>query len=387
MNEKYLVSVIVPIYNASLYLDKCIGSIVSQSYTRLQIILVDDGSTDECYEKCERYAAKDRRIITVHKENGGLVSARKTGISLATGEYVCWVDADDWIEQNYIEQFVELQIKYNVDVVALSHYHDIGYKSTLVKNGIPQGKYKIRDILGSMIYCNRFFEYGVAPHLVTKMFKTKIIRIAELCVDETIIAGEDAAATYPALLNCNDIYISNQSGYHYVQHAGTLTKCTNIDEVSRVLRLIQYLKDCFVENGEEILISQLEVYRNYMLVMRKIDYFDKVEDSILSPFGGIKKDNRIIIYGAGVMGKRIHDYLVNDKKITITMWIDKNYIEYQKRGMDVISPLYIKQCEYDYVIIANITESVAIEIFEYLISLGVDKEKIRWFTSDFTGKN
>ena len=92
-----LFSVIVPVYNVEEYLSKCIESVLGQTYTQFELILVNDGSTDNCGKICDEYAAKDRRIRVVHKENGGLVSARQKGAGEATGDYVCCLDGDDWL--------------------------------------------------------------------------------------------------------------------------------------------------------------------------------------------------------------------------------------------------------------------------------------------------
>ena len=93
-----MVSVIVPVYNISGYLERCLQSILSQTYVDLEIILVDDGSEDSSGQICDQYAEIDNRIRVIHKKNGGLVSARKAGVSAASGDYVVWVDGDDWIE-------------------------------------------------------------------------------------------------------------------------------------------------------------------------------------------------------------------------------------------------------------------------------------------------
>ena len=99
-----LISVIIPVYNVKEYLKRCIDSVLIQTYKNMEIILVDDGSPDKCPQICDEWAKKDERIIVVHKENGGLVSARKMGISVATGEYIGYVDGDDWIESEYLEK-------------------------------------------------------------------------------------------------------------------------------------------------------------------------------------------------------------------------------------------------------------------------------------------
>ena len=106
MEQQILISIVVSIYNEWEYLDKCIDSIVNQTYKNIEIILVDDGSTDCCGEICDKYAEQDSRIIVIHKPNGGLVSARKAGTKKATGDYIINVDGDDWIEKERIQNLV-----------------------------------------------------------------------------------------------------------------------------------------------------------------------------------------------------------------------------------------------------------------------------------------
>lgn len=97
-----LISIIVPVYKVEEYLDECVESIVQQNYKNLEIILVDDGSPDKCPEKCDRWSKKDSRIRVLHKENGGLSDARNAGMSIATGQYIAFIDSDDWVERSYI---------------------------------------------------------------------------------------------------------------------------------------------------------------------------------------------------------------------------------------------------------------------------------------------
>ena len=107
-----MISVIVPIYNVEAYLPQCIESILHQTYTDLEIILIDDGSKDGCAGICEEYRQRDSRIVVIHKENGGLVSARKAGLKAAAGAYIAYVDGDDWIEPNMYECMYHIMIKY-----------------------------------------------------------------------------------------------------------------------------------------------------------------------------------------------------------------------------------------------------------------------------------
>ena len=119
-----LISVIVPVYNIEEYLPQCIDSIINQSYGELEIILVDDGSTDSGGNICDRYARMDSRIKVIHKENGGLVSARKAGVNRAAGEYVTFVDGDDWIEQDAYQKLIDSG--QGADIIAFACYEEYG---------------------------------------------------------------------------------------------------------------------------------------------------------------------------------------------------------------------------------------------------------------------
>lgn len=122
-----LISVIVPVYKVEKYLDECVQSILNQSYNDLEIILVDDGSPDNCPQMCDTWAARDKRIKVIHKPNGGLSSARNAGLDICTGEYIAFVDSDDWIKPNMIESMLDVIERENADICAckiLSCYPD-----------------------------------------------------------------------------------------------------------------------------------------------------------------------------------------------------------------------------------------------------------------------
>ena len=117
MEHNPLISVIVPVYNVAEYLSRCVDSILAQSYENLQIILVDDGSTDDSGKICEEYAKKDARIQVIHQNNGGLSSARNAGLDLASGEYIGFVDSDDWIEPEMYAEMLARMEKYDAQLV------------------------------------------------------------------------------------------------------------------------------------------------------------------------------------------------------------------------------------------------------------------------------
>lgn len=111
------ISVIIPVYNVEKYLNQCVESVLSQTYTNLEVILIDDGSPDNCPDICDRYSEKDNRVIVIHKENGGLSSARNAGLDIATGDIISFIDSDDWVELDMFERMVNLKIQTGSDIV------------------------------------------------------------------------------------------------------------------------------------------------------------------------------------------------------------------------------------------------------------------------------
>ena len=386
----FKVSIVVPVYNAENYLDQCVTSIMGQTYRHLEIILVNDGSTDHSLEICRKYAETDERITVVEQINQGVVKARKTGVEAATGDFIGWADADDWMESGYIEGLVKLQEESNADIVAATHFHDIGSDSRLIKNGVNIGIYDIKQILPVMLYTGEFFEYGITPQLYTKLFRADILKKTQLTVADNIIAGDDAAVVYPSLLMAEKVCVSNITGYHYVQHPASITKTGFSDEPARIRMLIEYLKNIFRKAGvSEWMDHQLASYENYMLALRQIDIFDAADsEKILVPYGGFRENDRLVIYGAGVLGQKIYHYLEADGRVKLTGWLDKNYEVYRKQGFGVDSSDLLSKVnlEFDYIVIANITESVAMMMKDFLLASGVAEEKIRWFSAEFLGR-
>lgn len=131
-----LVSIVLPIYNVEKYLDRCIESVINQTYRNLEILLVDDGSPDDCPQKCEEWAKKDGRIKVIHKANAGLGYARNTGIENASGEYICFFDSDDYIDPSTIEKAYNTAQKNNSDMVLFGHY-DVNAQGKIVRTYIP----------------------------------------------------------------------------------------------------------------------------------------------------------------------------------------------------------------------------------------------------------
>lgn len=210
-------SVIIPVFNSGKYLEKCITSILGQTFTEFELILVDDGSTDGSSEICDRYAVLDKRISVIHQNNSGSVSARKAGVLKATGEYISFADSDDWIEPEMYEDL--FKSGYNSDIIAcgftFSGKGEERYYTNMIDSGIYEGD-RLQTVLKSVLFTGRYYESGINPALWNKLFKRElIIPLYNMCPLK-IRMGDDAMITYPALFLSGKLAVLNDiRAYHY----------------------------------------------------------------------------------------------------------------------------------------------------------------------------
>ena len=264
-------------------------------------------------------------------------------------------------------------------------------KGTAFYNEIKNGTYEVRSILPESLYSGRFYEYGILPVLVSKIFRRDILLKNQLSVPDEIVVGDDAAVVYPSICDASKITIIDSSGYNYIRHPGSLTTQMKSDEINRVQVLTDYLEKSFKDRGVwDEMAPSLKVYKNFITVVTDIRYLDTDKDKeILSPYGGVTTSDKIVIYGAGVLGSKIYSYINEDGRAHIVAWLDKNDKVYSDQGLSVENPevfFSVKQ-DYDYILIANITETIADQIREYLIRHGIPDAKIRWFSEKFRGMN
>ena len=175
-----LISVIVPIYNAASYLNKCIDSIRNQTYTKLEIILIDDGSNDSSADICDEFAAKDDRIQVVHKSNEGLVRARKEGLQLSHGGYIAYVDADDWIDSDMYMRMFEDGLQHGVDMAVTGNIRELPNGASFEeKVNVEEGIYLEEDIhkrIWPLISdTSKFFAWGISLTVWRSLYKREII--------------------------------------------------------------------------------------------------------------------------------------------------------------------------------------------------------------------
>ncbi len=216
------ISVIVPVYNVEAVLERCLNSILAQTKKEIEIILVDDGSTDRSGEICDLYAQKDERIRVLHKSNGGLTSAWKAGANASRGTYLGFVDSDDWIDEDMYEQMWKSAVTYDSDVVicGLVFEYEVPEMDRRVEiSGFEKEYYDRKDLeklYPSLLNDGRFFGRMLQPARVTKLYRRTLVeQNLFLCKDEVTV-GEDMQLTLPVLLDARNLSVVREFyPYHY----------------------------------------------------------------------------------------------------------------------------------------------------------------------------
>ena len=251
--EEDLISIVIPVYKVEKYLEKCIESVLKQTYTNLQIILVDDGSTDNCGKICDEYAKKDSRIEVIHKANGGLSDARNVGISKAKGRYIGFVDSDDYIKENMYEILLNLIKEYNADASICNLYDVIEGKEYIrnKNNGIQE--YSRLDILKEVL-----LDKNIQSYAWNKLYKKELFDEVKYPIGKKY---EDIGTTFYIFEKCNKIVVTSEPEYYYLKRSDSLvnnvTESTVFDYMELILQRYLYINDN---------IKELKQYNDYYLV-------------------------------------------------------------------------------------------------------------------------
>lgn len=213
--ENRKVSIIIPIYNVEKYLKKCLDSVVRQTYTNLEIILVNDGSTDDSKKIAEKYMKDDERIILINKKNGGLSDARNYGIEKASGEYITFIDSDDEITEDYVEYLMSLIKKYNTKISIASYRLVCEEKSIDYGKGYEEEKITEKECLKRML-----LDEGFTVSAWAKMYKVELFNNVKYPVGKIY---EDNDTTYRLIMQCNEIAYGPKDIYFYYKRKGSIT--------------------------------------------------------------------------------------------------------------------------------------------------------------------
>lgn len=246
-----MLSIVVPVYNVERYLEKCITSILNQTYKDFEIILVNDGSTDNSKSICEDFAKKDSRIRVINKVNGGLMSAWTEGTKVALGEYVGYIDSDDYISEDYFSKLMQPIHDHGCDisVCGFTRVSDLhGETQVLAADETLQGLY-CDDAL-EMLKQNFYTKLNIQNSRCIKVFRKKMV-LDNLCLlDSTITLGEDKTITVPCVLDAKSVYIDNSNfGYYYRIDENSMSHSFNVKLIDNYERLYKNITSTFLAKG------------------------------------------------------------------------------------------------------------------------------------------
>lgn len=303
-----VISVIIPVYNAEKYIEKCICSLVSQSFKDCEFIFVNDGSSDKSKLIIETYQKQDSRIRLINHQNQGVSVARNTGIAVAKGKYIGFVDADDYVEKDWFEKLYEIAITNNVDIVIANYFSSQG-EHVIISKSVFQNN----EVLKS-----DFIKKQIIPHLIendnlnaiwSKLYKRDLILDNKILFPVGVPLGEDGWFNFYCFNQSSTVFFSDYAGYHYVGVPGSATR--NFMD-NRYFKRIEesYLQDYSSFSNEYIDVENIE--------MLKVQKFVKNIISLLHEY--YHENNQL----ESIKRKELVKYVFNS---SITQQILQNYFK------------------------------------------------------------
>lgn len=383
--SEILISIIIPVYNAGDTLEKCVLSIMAQSHMNLQVILIDDGSIDSTFEISEQLMLKDKRIEVYHTENGGSVAARKYGLRKAKGQYIGFVDADDYIDPDLFQSLLQTLLNTKADFVHCGYIEENEGKRKVFCDFL-QTVFDVNDTQNKREFLKRHIIRGdensvIVPSLCTKLFKASLIKKCFGSLDDSQQYGEDFICLFRCVLESQRIALYKKSMYHYIVKEKSLSHVTPDDYMIKEIGMWHYILKALEEYGYlEMLKDDMCMFLKKRMIqtilgndqtdMRIPQYYFKEIEKIIG--------KKIVLYGAGNVGKDYYAQFSKYKKCNIIAWADSHWGQYHFKYMDVISFKKVPAMSFDLVVIAVRDEITAEEIRDLLKKSGVPTNKILW---------
>ena len=328
--RKPLISVIVPVYNMEKYLQECVDSILGQSYENIEILLVNDGSTDHSPVICEDYKRADHRIQVLHKKNGGLMSAWIHGVKVSKGEYLCFVDSDDWIDSQMIEELVGELHGGGKEVICSNYTIEKTEKNEAIRvtQGLDPGTYERKEIEEKIIPRLLGNEVrSIHSSRCMKLISRELILDNMVFTNEKITMGEDLNIIYPVLLDAQRI-VCVEEGYYYHYRYVNSSMVHKYNPVlnEKIELLYETLKKIITtkikeNNRQELLLHGLQ--REYLFLL-----FLVLKNELRGPFKGFEKRMKKVIFEAKNRGLSNVQLKVETKanKLLYLVWKHPNKI-------------------------------------------------------------
>ncbi len=376
-----LVSVIVPVYNVEPYIRRALDSILGQTHQDLEVICINDGSTDGSLGVLQEYAAQDARVRIIDKENGGVVSARQAGLSVAQGGYTTFVDPDDWIEEDCISLLLEENKKYGADVVACGRSEDADGRCRIRPNQLSDGVYS-REWLDAYpeawFVGENFYSWQILGGLCTKLIRTDLIQRIHSFVPETVTVSEDVLATISCIAQANALLVINRPLYHYVYRKHSATTVEHELPRANFIGCKEVLQKYYAKTDKAVHCMNVFLYN--MLLQRHYSSFST--QMTLFPYKKVRKGQRIFIYGAGTFGRVMYDAIKRNPALELAGWTDKYWSAGEFTEFPLVPTEEIYREAYDIIVIAILNESLCRQIAEELVGKGIPRRKIDFVQKD-----
>lgn len=319
MAEEKKISVIVPVYNVRSYLRQCIDSIISQSYYNLEIILIDDGSTDGSGEICDQYI-EDNRVTVIHQKNGGQSAAKNRGLEMASGEFIGFVDSDDWIETDFFELLVKRQEAVESDITVIGFQFVYEGTDEVKKVKIPEITYNYEDAMIAL------WQENIGHYMCNKLFKKELFE--KICFPSGEIY-EDVRIAYKLFYNAKIVSCINECKYNYRMRKGATTSSGNnrIDAFEALEECYQGLPALAGKENPKIKICIDAIFRNMANTAYYVLFMDSYSDDCkerLRPIEEFWRMNRHKIqqinikFSIKVLAPHIFCFLIRLKKLIKT---------------------------------------------------------------------
>lgn len=388
-----LLSIVVPVYNVAPYLDKSIQSILGQTYRKLEVILVDDGSTDESGRICKKYAELDSRIKLITQENQGASAARRNGIRLASGTYMGFIDPDDYIDADYYEQLMACRGDFDMVISQWLRESDGGTRRCY--DTFRPGAYKAPEdmefLLRHMINISlpggsANIRPGIAAYLWNKLFRTELVKdvVEEIKVDLPV--SNDRPIIYGVMLKCRSVLITEICGYHYQVREGSIAhgsdkNCRHLRSTCDFYGMMETMLEG--DPRREFLLPQVQLKTAEDITRAPVRMgFPKEAQLQLKtpvfPFVNLLDGERIALYGADLLGSGYQRQILKWNIGQIALWVDENWEEYARTGLDVGPAEGLLDAEYDCIILAVSDQTSADSIRRKLTGMGIENERILW---------
>lgn len=349
------VSVIIPCYNSENYIKKCLESVLYQSYKNIEIICIDDGSTDDTIEILKKYS---ERVKIIEQSHRGIVAAKKNGIKNAKGKYVLFLDSDDWIAQGLVSDCVDYIERYEVESVYFGYCLMKGNAESKCIPKLKKGIYDNQFICNNLYdtnKCEKNFNWAQWAYLVEKEKIEECLN----AIKDGIIIYEDIACMWMYLVNSTKIYVTDKVYYYYRVHSDSTGRKMNTRALQSVDLVYNYLIEAISNHAYKKTIERQLKYMMFDIMQGTTCFSNERQEFYMFPYEMIDKGKDIILYGAGYVGKSYYRQLQENNYCNVILWCDKNWKKMKNDRYKIEDIKEIEHVKFDYILICNIHEQVA----------------------------